>query len=286
MLKLRQAILATLVYADIFHYPLTEDEIWRYLIGAKSTLANFRKNLNLLIKQKKLTNTSGFYTLFNQKKFILMRIKRKPIAVTKLKIAQTYARWLGKIPTVRLIGISGALAMENVPKEDDIDFFIITAPHCIWITRLVITVISDVFNIRRRPGDSQFADKLCLNMFIDGKYLEFPDSEKDVYTAHEIVQLKIIINKHQTYERFLLANRWLEKFLPQAVVFSKDVEQLKSVWNIFVIPIELLVKQLQLIYMKRKRTTETIRPAMLKFHPQDVRSRVMKEFEKRIKVLR
>ena len=58
-------------------------------------------------------------------------------------------------------------------------------------------------------------------MFMDGQKMRFPKSEQDIYTAHEIVQLKPLVDKQETYKRFLWQNRWLQEFLPQAVIIQK-----------------------------------------------------------------
>lgn len=50
--------------------------------------------------------------------------------------------------------------------------------------------------------------------------------------------------------------------------------------------LEALARFLQLKYMKSRRTTEVIEPGRLRFHPQDIRGRVMLEYKERLKKLK
>jgi hypothetical protein len=49
--------------------------------------------------------------------------------------------------------------------------------------------------------------------------------------------------------------------------------------------LEALARWLQLKYMASKRTTEVIETGRLRFHPQDARNWVLKEYQKRLKKL-
>lgn len=285
-MNLARSILATLIYADIFNFPLTEDELFRYLVGRKTKLTPFRTTLQMLIKRKQVLYSSGYYLLPKKQKNIKQRLSYKKLDVQKMRKAREFASWLSKIPTVLFIGVSGALAMENAPSDDDIDFFIITAPKTLWTARLLMIVLADVLRIRRKPGEIQFADKVCLNMFVDSNNLQFTQKEQDLYTAHEIVQLKILVNKHETYERFIYANKWLTYLLPQAVVLQ-PFQKIKYTtrWAFIFNPVEQLSKWLQIKIMQKRRTSEVIRDTMLKFHPSDVRGKVMEEYRRRLKAL-
>ncbi|MBI2195460.1 MAG: hypothetical protein HYU48_00225, partial [Candidatus Levybacteria bacterium] len=49
--KIRQSILNTVLYADIFEYPLTGEQIWKYLItGEKISREDFEKVLKVSAK--------------------------------------------------------------------------------------------------------------------------------------------------------------------------------------------------------------------------------------------
>ena len=49
--------------------------------------------------------------------------------------------------------------------------------------------------------------------------------------------------------------------------------------------LEKFAYKLQLKYMEKKKTVETTTPNVIRFHPNDIRQRVLEEYQKRIKDL-
>lgn len=49
--------------------------------------------------------------------------------------------------------------------------------------------------------------------------------------------------------------------------------------------LEALTKSLQLWYMRGKQTTEVVSGTLIKFHPEDARRWVLKEYKKKLKKL-
>ncbi len=49
--------------------------------------------------------------------------------------------------------------------------------------------------------------------------------------------------------------------------------------------LEVLARWLQLKYMAPRRTTEVIEPGRIRFHPQDARKWVLKEYHQRLEEL-
>ncbi len=285
MTPLEKAIFATLSYADIFDYPLTENELWKYLIGIPTNLHKFRNSLASLLNKKQILIKKKYYVLPKRSALVVKREQRERIALGKARIAKKVARLLAHIPSVNFVGISGALSMQNAPIEDDIDFFVITAPGMLWITRLLTTLLLDFLHLRRRPGETKYRNKICLNMYMDATKLTLPANERDLYSAHEIAQLKPLIDKHETHALFLNSNKWVKRFLPHAFATHRIVFTHEFIWFRILAPVESWCRGVQLIYMARRRTTEKIRNYSLKFHPEDVRERVMGEYEKRLNQL-
>ena len=48
--------------------------------------------------------------------------------------------------------------------------------------------------------------------------------------------------------------------------------------------LENLAYKLQLRYMEKKKTVEITTPDVIRFHPNDIRQRVLEEYERRIRV--
>jgi len=274
-------VLKTLCYADIFDYPLTEDEVFTFLIS--DTPVEKSKIRIILQKSMHVSSKNDYFMLKKRSTNVLDRIKRKKISATKFAIARKYAQLLSHVPTIHLIAISGNLAVENAEQKDDIDFFVITQAHSLWITRLLILVLLEITGKRRIKKDVKEEDKICVNMLIDETGLAFSQRRQDLYTAHEIAQLKPLINKNSTYEQFIAANSWIQQFLSNIVVPKPirhtEVGKLRSFLSRF----EYFAKKIQLWYMHSSITKEFVSDGLVAFHPFDYKEYVLREYTKRCK---
>lgn len=279
------AIIRTLVYADIFKYALTEAQLWRFFIGPPTSFTRFRKALRYLLKSKKIQRRDNYYFLPKKTAYVNTRRVRRRVAQQKMQLAQKVANWIGFFPGVNYVGVSGALAMENAPKEDDIDLFIISAPHSLWITRLWSVFVVAILGLRRIPRSQKVTNTVCLNMFIDAAQLSLPTLEQDLYSAHEIVQLRSVINKGGTYEQFLAANNWVKNYLPHSYFATQKTKiSLKNTPGILK-AVNYLGEVLQLKYMESRRTSEKITSFLVRFHPQDARLIVLGSYREKLRKL-
>lgn len=293
-------------YADIFDYPLKEDELEKWQISsfviARSPATRgdeaISKTKEMRWQRPDLIGThndnlcvtnDAYYRLPGREKIIKLRQQREKFSQQKLLIAQQVVKFLQKIPFIKLIAVTGALAMENSPKDDDIDLLIITEKNRLWLTRLLATITLELLRKRRHPQDKKFRNKVCLNMFLDEEYLLVPHKEQNLYTAHEICQVKPIYNQSQTYEKFMLANTWAGKYLPNGIDTRCNKEKAHNILisqylNIVLDTLELIAFKLQYFYMKKRITRETVEKGRIMFHPRDTSTWVLKEFDKRVKI--
>ena len=212
---MESAIITTLGYHDLFDYPLTQSEIKKFLIAnSKFQMTNAKFKIQNLIKKRKIQKKNNFYFLTGRGKIIKTRQRRKKISQRKLIIAQRVSRYLRLIPSIKMIAVTGAIAIDNARKDDDIDFLIITSAERLWLTRILVVSLIELLGKRRRPQDLNPVDKICLNIFLDENHLGLPKNKRNLFTAHEIVQIKVIYQKDNLYQKFLKANQWLKKFLP------------------------------------------------------------------------
>lgn len=277
------AVIKTIAYADVFDYPLKEYELWHWLIGQKIDGIFFKKELkNVIKKSKEIKKIHGLYLLNQKEKIVILRKKREKYSAEKKEKAKKIAKLLKCIPTIKFIGITGAVAMNNADFDDDIDMYIITKENALWTTRLLTHCILDIMSARRKPNDIKVTNKVCLNMFVDETHIQIPKDERDVYTAHEVLQMKPIYQKEDIYNKFLLENRWVSKFLPNAYPLESRSKKAKIESKRGETIFEKLAKKIQLSYMKKKRTTEVIKKGILRFHPHDARVYVLTEWKKRL----
>lgn len=281
-----KAILITLSYGDIFHFPLTEEELWKFLISptplSRKSFDNALKNVSPYIY-----SADGFYCLKGREEIIVKRQENGKYYAKKMNLAKIAASYISYIPTVLFIGVSGSLAVGNVRREDDIDFFIITKKNTVFTTRLLVLLILEVLGLRRHRGDRNPSDKICVNLYIDEKNLQCFRFKQDIYLAHEIVQVQGLFDREGVFKKFLSANNWVKKFLPNALDGQEEVgctfgrreyiglDLLSLVINFH--PFRYMIGRLQKIIMQESRTVEIIQEHILGLHPNDYRVNILQE---------
>lgn len=298
--EIERSILQTLIYSDIFDYPLTKEEIWKFLIAENPLKRKeFEKELNYLSGAKLVHLEGGrFYCLSGRKKIIRTRLARKKESRKKIVIAKKIIKQLSRIPTIQFIGISGALSLENSGRDDDIDLFVITSKGSLWLTRLAMIILLLLTGRYRRRNQRRVSDKICLNMLIDETALAFSKIRQNLYTAHEIVQLMPIFERNNTYSKFINANKWAEKFLPNIIdtkilalpagrqgykdIKRKGRKSLSILISQYLNILNPLAKKLQLWSIKKHQSNETVLDNFLAFHPLDYKNMTLKEYEKRL----
>jgi len=202
--EIKEDILATLAYFDLFNYPITRGEIYLFLQN-KYDYEVFDDALNCLLKGELIHMFDKFYTLRNDHYLIVRRNEGNKKAEELIKIAEKVGNILIRFPYVRGIAISGSLSKNYADEDSDIDLFIITAKNRLWIARTVMHVFKKLTFLVNKE------DYFCMNYYIDEHQLEIV--EKSIYTAIEIGTL-IPLQGDVVFEKFYTANAWIRNFIP------------------------------------------------------------------------
>lgn len=296
---MEKAILKTLIYASIFDYPLKGYEVYKWLIGKETTLVKAEKALSILIKKKKIKEFKGFYFLSGtkirgrsthflsgvEKNGVYKRIKKEKYAKLLLNKAVFFANLLKIIPWIKLAGISGGLALSDADKKDDIDLFLITSRNRIWISRFFSILILNFFGVRRKAGmkENSAKRKICLNTILDEDHLE--QQFKNLYVAHEVLQMKMLWQRKGIYSKFLEDNEWTFKFLPNWTSRIKYLKPKVKKGYVFLDLLEGLAKAFQQRLMRKSEGLERIEDGALYFYPQDYREKILKIYQSKVKNL-
>jgi hypothetical protein len=267
--KIITSIIKTLVYADIFDFPMKKSEVWRYLIGpnriAKSKLY---KHIDRAINEGLIGVRNSYLFLRGRNKLVDIRKEREKESLIKNEIAIKAIRILKLIPTVNLIGISGSLSMQNSKIMDDIDLFIISKANTLWFTRFLVNLLLIVAGFKRGRNDSFGVNLICPNMFMSENRLLIPKAKQSIFSAHEVVQMKVVFDREDTHDHFLHSNSWVLDFLPNSVkVFYKNKESKNS--NPILSLLNYVFFTGQFLYMQKRITNEEIRIDVARFHPKD-----------------
>lgn len=281
-------IIKTLLYSDIFDFPLLEEEIWNYLIsekrvGEKHFIGKIKKINSVVFRKNGYLFTSG------REKIVGTRIKRIKESTIKLEIARKIIKTLFIVPTVLFVGISGNLSMLNSQKKDDIDLFVIVKKNRIWITRLLLIGMLKFMGVYRKRGQKNVSNKFCLNMLIDETSLKLSSNLQNLYTAHEVSQLMPIRQRRETHKKFISSNSWVFNFLPN---ISEEIKRRKiedhsdslfeKTLSVFLLApfLEFFARAFQLYSINKNLTSETIKDNFLAFHPRDYKSEVLLKYNK------
>src|SRR5258706_13608594 len=213
--SVEKEVFKTLAYSDYFNYPLTFTQMWQYLISDK--IIEKKDIIDTLKKSKVIGKKNIYFFLKGKIAIVDKRIEREKISLKKLLLAKHFAKILSLVPTVIFVGISGSLAMKNAAENDDIDFFIISSPGTIWITRIICVLILFLFGVKRKRIGENHRNKICLNMYLDGSQMALPLKDHNLYTAHEVVQVMPVVNKNNIHELFLKENAWVLKYMPNSI---------------------------------------------------------------------
>jgi predicted nucleotidyltransferase len=217
--QLNKNILATIIYYDGLSYPLTAFEIWKYLIRTdyyvenkqplETTLAEVVGNLHERTLKEYIESYNGFYFLKGQKHLVEKRLANNKTSVGKFNRLLRITKWLRCVPFVKMIGVTGALAMKNARAKSDLDLLIVLKHGKIWTGRTLVTFFLHIFK-KRRHG-RKIADRVCLNFFVTDESLEV--ITKDLFAASEYMFLFPLYGR-ETYERFQIKNQWAKSMKP------------------------------------------------------------------------
>jgi hypothetical protein len=116
-----------------------------------------------------------------------------------------YGRWIACLPFVRLVSVTGSLAVDN-PRDgiDDIDYLVVTRPGRLWLCRALI-ILMVKYGHRRGAH-------LCPNYLLTENVLFFEDN--NLFTAREMLQM-IPLYGRDSYLKMREINNWVTTYLPQ-----------------------------------------------------------------------
>ncbi len=213
-MPVEEAIIQTLAYSDVFDYPLRIEELHRYL-PVKVSLEELRLALSRGVEC--VSSHDGFYFLEGREALTALRRRREAISRPALWRALQFGRVLGSLPFIRMVALTGSLAVLNSDWSGDLDYMLVTANGRVWTARGFAVLFGHL--------TARFGYALCPNLIVAESALKWTD--EDIYSAREICQMIPITGK-DVYERLRRTNDWTDCFLPNASGMS-DIGNLQAV---------------------------------------------------------
>ncbi len=202
-ISIEKAALETLAYSDIFEYPLRIEEIHRYL-SVRATLPDLQDAID---RQPELIGClEDYYFLRDRQDLVPTRKRRESLSQPALRRALQIGRILGRLPFIRMVALTGSLALLNSEASADLDYMLVAARGRVWMARAFALLLG---RLTRLDGYT-----LCPNLIISERSLAW--RQRDVYTAREICQM-IPIAGMSTYNSLRRVNDWTNDYLPNAV---------------------------------------------------------------------
>ena len=203
-MELRSSILKTLAYFDLFNYPLSLEDIRRFL-DVEADEVVIETEVRSLLRQARVYRTGPYYSLQDNPALADRRQKGEVHADELLLIAARNAKLLYQFPFVRGVCISGSLSKRFADERADIDYFIITRANRLWIARTLMHLFKKLSYMRGHQH------RFCMNYYIDEEALEI--KEKNIFTATELLTLMPMCG-NGALDQFFEANSWTSLYLP------------------------------------------------------------------------
>lgn len=256
MKSLDRAVASTLKYSTFFHFPLDDRKLHLWLISDQIV------PIDDLIKgypQKLSTSQQNYLHQSRQ------------ISLQKIQLHQSLLNFLNRVPTILGVFVTGSVSVDNARVGDDLDLMIVTRRHSLWLTRFfLIPVLKIKYNLRSPHETRQLSDLVCLNLWLDEGSLQVPQTLQSLYTAHEVLQTRPLIDKNSIHQHFLSSNSWTSRYLANAYYQLSDHlprQTQSSLLNlIFFLP-NFLLYLFQYLYMQRHKTREFTSLSQAYFHP-------------------
>jgi hypothetical protein len=212
---LQKNILSTVTYYDGMDYPMTSFEIWKYLTAISNnndmtettSLVDVVNELESDNLKKFIEKFRGFYFLRDRKDLVGKRLAKNKIANQKIRITLNVVKWLRFVPYVRMVAITGSLAMKNTEKSSDLDLLVVLKHGRIFTGRMLVTGV--VHFLGKRRYGKKIINRVCLNYFITNKSLEI--TLKDLFSASEYSFILPVFGWHN-FQEFQKANNWIKKY--------------------------------------------------------------------------
>lgn len=302
---LDERILATLQFFDLQELPLTQFEIYKYLLADPESIAKAvdehfelkeapqtasRISLEEVISAAaalklagKVEEQNGFYTLPGRTDLVNLRLTNYAHGIAREQKINRYLTPTRFLPFIRGIALGGSQALGQQRVGSDIDLFIITDPQFMWTARTILTAYFQVLGMRRHGN--KIANRFCLNHYL--ARIRPVDAERNLYKAMEYLRLRSAVYE-QTIVAFKKANKsWIQVFFPNvdfpdvptvpALRFQKFLESVYSALGG-----KLIEKKLGDWQLRRIRQDKFIfvRDDELSFHPESKHEALLSGFFK------
>jgi hypothetical protein len=197
------AIVRTVVYAALFDYPLTLEQLHQTLIESDQSPSEIlavydgSEPLHTMVEYR-----DGFFFPRGRADLIAERRRREARGRRFLQQHERMLQLMCAVPFTRLIALSGSIAHLNLEAGGDLDLFVITRGRRVWTVTVALLVLAKLLRRRR---------VVCANFVLADSHLGL--DQDDLFTANQVLHLKPLIGE-AVFESFVAANPFVGRFYP------------------------------------------------------------------------
>jgi len=300
--SLKKAILRTMLFYDMFDFPLTNQEIFDNLLFLRAEPEEVMSAINNLHDQNIIQQKNGFYYLSGRTQLPAIRKSRYIASYHKWQIIRQYKWIFTWAPFVKMVGAANTLAYGNPKPDGDIDLLVVVKRKRMFTARLILTGLALMTDMWRF-GD-RVKNRFCLSFFLSEDNLDLQSiklDHDDIYLAFWTKWLQpIYCDDIKPAERYWRKNRWINSYFPNSHFFN-PVRQLDQKSLIKKITewllggrqgdlVEKILSGMQTGKIKRNTPQEDrdgilASQNILKFHPYGVRDRYYRQWLTRCQIL-
>jgi hypothetical protein len=184
-----EAALRIVLYFDVFRHPLTHDELQSLAGGIAPPDPRIERHGRYVCRAGRGGD-------------IAARIERTNASEQLWPKAVRMGRWMGRLPWVRAVFLTGSLSKRSAEPDADFDFLLLVEHGHVWSAKTVIELI-------RRGLPQAGREAMCANYLRDRTQPILDD-----HTVFTAMELATAVPLHGDCAPFIEANGWARRWVP------------------------------------------------------------------------
>lgn len=197
------AIAHSVIYASLFDYPVTLDQLHQSLIESRQTRAEILATYaSSELLQAMIDYRAGLFFPRGRETMPAERRAREARSRAFLSQHRRLLALVCALPYVRMVALSGSIAHLNLDVDGDLDLFIVTRGRRVWSVTIAVLVLAKLMRLRRT---------VCANFVVADSQLTL--EQQDLFTANQVIHLKPLVGD-DVFAELLSANPFVARFYP------------------------------------------------------------------------
>jgi hypothetical protein len=193
-------------------------DVARYCVAPAGSRADIDLAVDALLARGRICSRDRYVFLPGRQGTILTRRRLAQSSQPAWRSARRWGRIFWMLPFVRMVAITGSLAVDGLEDGGDIDFMIVVQSGRLWLTRALCLAIWRLAGV--------WGTRLCPNYLVSTDALAL--QQRTLYAARELAQM-LPLHGREVAAQLWAANLWSLDFLPNAGLdesVASDVQSL------------------------------------------------------------